>query len=175
MSLFDTALTEQDKVSHWLVDGTAKDTRVEVTSRSADADLVVVDTAETVGETRGLGVEPVVVRDTHAVLSGKEAVLLRLYKLVKVDGTSLLHTLEDHLEVDGKLDTELLVRLKHVEPAHDGSLVVGRSASVEAARAVRVGSKLEWLVVPSVLLERRLNIVVTIDEEVLLWSVNAEV
>jgi len=141
---------------------------VEVARGSLDADLVVVDTAEAVGEARGLGVEPVVVRDTHAVLARKEAVLLRLDKLVEVDGSRLLHALEDHLEVDGELEAELLVRVEHVQPRHDGALVVGRAAAIKTARARGVGSELERLVVPAVLLERGLDVVVAVDEEVLL-------
>jgi hypothetical protein len=60
------------------------------------------------------------------------------------------------------------VGVKHVEPAHDRALVVGRATAVEAARARGIGGELERLVVPAVLLERGLDIVVAVDEEVLL-------
>lgn len=55
------SLTESDKVSHGFVDGTAKDTRVEIPVRTRNLDLVIVDTSETIRETRGLGVKPIVV------------------------------------------------------------------------------------------------------------------
>ena len=107
------ALTNGDQVSHWLVDGSTKDTRVQIGSGSRDPDLVVVDTSETVREARRLGVEPVIVcrqlsldadslptRDAHAVRSSKEFVLLRLDELVEVLRSVLLHSLEAHLQVD---------------------------------------------------------------------------
>lgn len=150
------------------MDGTSKDTRVEVTSRALDANFVVVDTTKTIGKTRSLGVEPVVVRNAHAVKTLEELVLFRLDELVKVDGTALLHTLEDHLDVDGKLETKLLVSLEDVQPSHHWSLVVGRATAVEATRSTGVRSEGEWLVVPSVLLERRLNVVVSVKKYVLL-------
>jgi hypothetical protein len=54
-------LTNEDQIGHGLVDGSTESTRVEIPIRSRDLDLVVVDTSETVGQVRGLGVEPVVV------------------------------------------------------------------------------------------------------------------
>lgn len=47
------------------MDGTAKDTRVEIPVRPRNLDLVIVDTSETISETRGLGVKPVVVYIRH--------------------------------------------------------------------------------------------------------------
>lgn len=54
-------LTDGEQVGHGLVDGAPKDTGVEVSARSVDSDLVVVDTTQTVGQARSLGVQPVVV------------------------------------------------------------------------------------------------------------------
>lgn len=116
-------LTQEDQVGHRLVDRTAKDTRVEVRARTRDADLVVVDTPETVREARSLGVEPVVVcatyqhrrevlneghvsshasrtRNAHAVYAGEELVLLALDELVEVLRAVFFHSLEAHLHVD---------------------------------------------------------------------------
>jgi hypothetical protein len=65
----------------------------------------------------------------------------------------------------GKRNTEVFVRLQHVEPAHHRSLVIGRASPVELPRALRVAGELEGRVEPPVLLERGLDVVVAIDKE----------
>lgn len=51
-----------DKISHGLMDGPAKDTRVQVTARASDSDFEVGQATETVGEAGRPVVQPVVVR-----------------------------------------------------------------------------------------------------------------
>jgi len=53
---------EGDEGSHGFVHGSAKDTRVEVTSWTGDFNEHIRQTAEAIGDARGTGVEPVVVR-----------------------------------------------------------------------------------------------------------------
>lgn len=61
LCVFPKLLTESDKIRHRFVDGTAKDTRVKIPVRPRNLDLVIVDTSETISETGGLGVKPVIV------------------------------------------------------------------------------------------------------------------
>ena len=65
----------------------------------------------------------------------------------------------------GELETEVLVRLDDVQPAHDRTLVIRRSSTVQFARALGIWCELERLMEPSILFERRLDIVVTVHQE----------
>lgn len=58
--------------------------------------------------------------------------------------------------------------LDHVQPAEDGTLVIGRTATVELARVVWVGSENPGVEAPAVFLESRLDIVVSVEKKSLL-------
>lgn len=57
------------------------------------------------------------------------------------------------------------MRLHHVQPAHDRSLVIRRPTTVQLSGAVGVRGELEGRVEPAVLLQCGLDIVVTVDEQ----------
>jgi hypothetical protein len=52
-----------------------------------------------------------------------------------------------------------------IQPAHDGALVIRGSPSIQFPTPLGIRCKLEWLIQPTVLLERRLHIVVAVNEE----------
>lgn len=78
-------------------------------------------------------------------------------------------TLKAHAEVDGELETQLLVSLNGVQPAKDGALVVSRTTSDKLALLVL--DQLKRFGSPAVLLESGLDIVVSVDENGLLGGV----
>ncbi|KAH3678761.1 hypothetical protein OGATHE_000029 [Ogataea polymorpha] len=71
------------EISHWLVNHTSKDTRVQIRARPAHSDLVVAASPKTVGEDWFLGSKPVVVRNTHCVDAFEVLVCLLGNKLVQ--------------------------------------------------------------------------------------------
>jgi hypothetical protein len=97
------------------VHGSAKDTRVEVASRTADLDEYVHKTAKTVGDTRSASVEPVVIRLSDRQVSetvsvtetynadGVDAMepavlspgMLCSDEFVEADASTFLHSFED--------------------------------------------------------------------------------
>ena len=130
---------EGDEVSHGFMHGSAKDTRVQITSWTADFDEHVYQTAETISDARGASVEPVVIRlkdcivkavgplrcpetyDADSVYAMEPAALspgvLYSDELVEAEASALLHPFEDEAEVHGKFNTQILVSLKDVEPS----------------------------------------------------------
>jgi len=80
------------QVRHGLVHSTTKDTRVEITARSLDGNLVVGNSTETVGDA-GLAVaQPVVVTDADGIDILEPALGLGNDNIIQTLGSVLLHT-----------------------------------------------------------------------------------
>lgn len=78
-------------------------------------------------------------------------------------------TLEAHAEVDGQLETQLLVSLDGVQPAKNGALVIGGATTDKLALLVL--DQLKGFGSPTIFLESGLDIVVSVDEDGLLGGV----
>ena len=72
-------------------------------------------------------------------------------KFIKTDTSTLLHPFEDEAEVHRKLNSQVFVGLKDVEPSQDGTLVVRGTAPDELA--VIGDGQSERIGVPSVALK----------------------
>jgi len=165
----DQASHNADEVGHGLLCGTTEDTAVKVLAGTADLDAVVTATSQTVGKTRLLGAEPVVVADADGIGILEELLCLGVDEVVQTLTSILFHTLEAHEKVDGEIDVGLLMGLDGVKPTKNGTLVVGRTTTEHAALVI--DGELEGLGGPAILLSGGLNIVVTVDEDGLLLGV----
>lgn len=74
---------------------------------------------------------------------------LGLDQVVQALAPALLHALEAHAQVHRQREPERLVRLKHVEPAEHGALVVGGTATDEAPCGI-VDGQGEGISVPAI-------------------------
>lgn len=164
-----------NEVCHRLVSLTTEDTTVKIGSRASNLNRVVVAATETVGQARLLSAEPVVVRDTDGLSILEVLVTLSLDEVLKTLGAVLLHTLKAHEQVNGEVNTGLLVSLNRVQPTKDWSLVVGSTTTKHAALVI--DSEVKGLSGPTIALLGRLDVVVSIDENsalVLVVSVASE-
>ncbi|RUP52090.1 hypothetical protein BC936DRAFT_141684 [Jimgerdemannia flammicorona] len=98
-----------------------------------------------------LGAKPIVVGNADSINVGEVALGLGDDKLIQALGAGFLHTLEAHLQVDGEVDAQTLVRLNHVQPTEDGPLVVCGAASIQAVLGVL--NELERVNAPAVLFQ----------------------
>ena len=151
------------EVCHGFVGGAAEDAGVEVLTGAGDLDGVVVAAAEAVGEAGLLGAEPVVVTDADGVGVVEELGGFSLDEVVEAFGAVLLHAFEAAEEVDGEGDVGLLVGFDGVEPAEDGTFVVGGTAAVHASFVV--DGEFEGGGGPAVFLKGGLDVVVAVDED----------
>lgn len=145
---------EGDKVSHRFVHGSTKDTRVQVTRRTADFDEHIDQTTKTVGDTRSASVEPIVIRleivlsrtwrdsatkayNADSVDAVEPAIsspgMLGSDEFMETKTSAFFHSFEDEAEIHGKLKLQVPVRLEDIEPSQDRTLVVGRSSPNELA------------------------------------------
>jgi hypothetical protein len=138
------------------MDGSAKDTGVQVTTWTRNADLEVGESTKTVGYGWCTGVEPVVIRlyilcqfltinrgnqkftyDANAINAIKPPILAFLHftldKFIKALTPALLHSFEAELQIDRQFKSEFLVRFQNVNPSKDRPFVVGGSAADQTA------------------------------------------
>ena len=86
-------------------------------------DEEVANTSQTIGQTRFVLSQPVIVRDAAVVdLLHELGVLPGHQHLVQTLAPALLHPFEAKLEVDGQLQSTFLVTLESMNPAKNRSL-----------------------------------------------------
>ncbi|KAI6749230.1 hypothetical protein HG531_008177 [Fusarium graminearum] len=142
----DKRSEDPNEIGHGLLGSATKDT-----------------TVKTVGQAGLLGTKPVIIRNANSLSIGKVLLGLLLDQVVEAFRAIFLHTLKAHEQVNGEVDTSLLMSLNSIQPAQDGALVVCRSTSKHAALVVN--GKVKGLGGPTVALLGRLNIVMAIDED----------
>lgn len=97
------------------------------------------------------------VTDAASIDAGEKVVLVLPDQLVETNASRLLHSFKAELEVDGQVLSQLLVRLNDVDPAQNGTLVVGAASAVQSA-GLFIRHQLERLAIPAVGLECWLHI-----------------
>lgn len=147
---------DSEKVGHRLVNGTTKDTRVQISAGTIDGKMKVRDTTKTICQARLGGSEPVVVRNADSVDISKVLVGFSQNKVIKTLRTRLLHTLKAHLQVNGKFNTQVLVGFDNVKPSKNRTLVI--SATTTKKATLIIFDKLERISVPAVFLESLINV-----------------
>lgn len=162
--LVDEQAHQVDKISHGFVNGATEDARMQILRGALDFESKVANSTETVGDTRLCGSQPVVVGNAN-VVGILEPGLASVEQLVETFTSGLFHSLEDELAVDWNFQSELLVAFDGVNPSENGSLVVARASAEKLSILL---SQNEGLRVPSVLLQRRLHIQVSVKHDSLL-------
>ena len=70
-------------------------------------------------------------------------------EFIKAFGARLFHAFETETKVDRKGFVEDMVCVEYVDPAENGTFVIGRPATVETA-SLLISGQLEWREVPAI-------------------------
>lgn len=106
-----------EKIRHGFVHGATKDTGMQVACGTANSQVEVGYTAQTIGQAGLCSAEPVVIRDTDGVDILKVVGCFAVDDLLETLRARLFHAFEAEFEVHRQLQAQLDVRLDYVDPA----------------------------------------------------------
>ena len=144
----------------WIGNGTAIDAGVKVAHGAGQLDLVIVQSAQAVGDRRDAFAEHGSIGDDERI--GFEFFFIFLNEIPEADATDFLFALDENFDIDGKFSGDLVQGLKSFEMDVDLSFVVGGTARVNVAVA---NGGFERGSGPKVQGFGRLNVVMSIEQD----------